>query len=82
MATRYWWQTELTAQGTKEIERKTVYLPGEIRKYKRSNIAAGWEPVQDVGDPWWPLPWVDSDGAPLGVAVVEFANPGAARLHR
>lgn len=80
MATRYWWQTELTAQGTKEIERKTVYLPGEIRKYKRSNIAAGWEPVQDVGDPWWPLPWVDSDGAPLGVAVVEFANPGGSEI--
>lgn len=80
MATRYWWQTLMTNQGTKQIERKTVYLPGEIRKYRRASAASGWESVQDEGDTSWPLPWVDADGAPLGVAVVEFANPGGSEI--
>lgn len=80
MATRYWWQTVLSGQGTREVERKTVYLPAEIRKYKRGSAGLGWEPVQDDGDPSWPLPWVGSDGKPLGVAVVEFANPGGSEI--
>lgn len=72
-ATRYFWESD--ADG-KQTERKTVYLPGEIRKYKRGGTVGGWEPVQDAGDLAWPLPWRDVTGAPLGVAVVEFANPG------
>lgn len=80
-ATRYWWTFDpLRLSGTAEgtgIERKTVYLPGEVRKYKRAG-AGLWQPVMDEGDPAWPLPWRDVRGAPLGVPVIEFANPGGA----
>ena len=75
-ATRYFW--EQGADG-KTVERKTVYLPGEIRKYRRDGAAVGgWAQVQDAGDPAWPLAWRDVGGQPLGVAVVEFANPDGA----
>lgn len=74
-ATRYFWETD--ANG-KTVERKTVYLPSEIRKYKRDGSAVGgWVRVLDDGDNVWPLPWRDPrTGAPLGIAVVELANPG------
>lgn len=72
-ATRYFWDSD--GQG-RQIERKTVYLPGEIRKYKRGGSMGGWEPIQDAGDLAWPLPWRDATGQPIGVAVVEFSNPG------
>lgn len=72
-ATRYFW--EVDADG-KRTERRTVYLPDQIRKYKRG--AGGWEKVEDADDIGWPLPWRSTTGQPLGVAVVEFANPGGA----
>jgi hypothetical protein len=78
MATRYWWQVDYTKTGYPSIERKTVYLPDRILKYKRT--AYGWEAVVDEGDAGWGLQWVDGAGAPLGVAVVEFANPGGSEI--
>jgi hypothetical protein len=76
-ATRYWWTFDPLKPGATGIERKTVYLPGEIRKYRRGG-AGQWQPVQDDDDPTWPLPWVHKSGEPMGVNVIEFANPGGA----
>ena len=77
-ATRYWWTFDPLTPGTTGIERKTVYLPGEVRKYRRTGNGAQWQPVQDVNDAAWPLPWLYQDGTPMGVPVIEFANPGGA----
>ena len=77
-ATRYWWTFDPLTPGTTGIERKTVYLPGEVRKYRRTGGAVQWTPVQDVSDISWPLPWLYQDGSPMGVPVIEFANPGGA----
>jgi hypothetical protein len=80
-AVRYFWTFNPLRPGETGIERKTVYLPGEIRKYQRdSRVENGWIPVQDAGDLSWPLPWVDSRGEPLGIPVAPFANPGGSEM--
>jgi hypothetical protein len=83
-ATRYWYAFDPANPGGAGIARKTVYLPHQIRKYRTSAGLAGatgaWTPVQDDGDSVWPLPWVDRTGQPLGVPVVEFANPGGSEI--
>ena len=76
-----WWQTELTAQGTK-IERRRFTCLGNPQ-IQAFNIAAGGKPVQDVGDPWWPLPWVDKVTAHLWAwRWLNLPTLGATRLHR
>ena len=42
--------------------------------------AGQWEPYRDNGDATWPLPWVDAKGAPLGIPVIEFANPAGSEI--
>lgn len=76
-ATRYWWTFDPLRPGQTGIERKTVYMPGEIRKYSRVGLGQ-WRPVQDEGDPAWPIVWRHKSGAPMGIPVIEFANPGGA----
>lgn len=68
-------------------ERRTVYLPHEIRKYVRTSIGSAislsslWRATSDTDDNGvWPLPWVDQRGDPLGVALVEFQNPGGSEV--
>ena len=79
-AARYWWTgIDPTRPGEAGRERKTVYLPGEIRKYIRGK-SGQWEAIQDEGDTAWPLPWVDTTGAPLGIPVIEFSNPGGSEI--
>ena len=57
------------------------YLPGEVRKYQRApGNVYGWEQVQDPGDASWPLPWLGTDGRPLGFAVWSFRVPGGSEL--
>jgi hypothetical protein len=84
---RYWYTYDPLQPGHTGIERKTTYLPGEIRKYQRrgANDMSGdkslpWVRVQDPGDPAWPLPWVDRLGKPLGITIIEFANPGGSEI--
>lgn len=82
-ATNYFYSFDPLNAGATGVERKTVYLPGEIRKYRRVSAltASGlgstqvWEATQDDGDASWPLPWVDRRGRPLGVTVIEFQDP-------
>ena len=77
-ATRYWWTFDPLNPGNTGIERKTVYLPGEVRKYRRGGSSGQWNPVQDATDVSWPLPWLYADGTPMGIPIFEFANPGGA----
>ena len=49
-------------------------------KYIMGKTAGQWEPHMDAGDATWPLPWIDGKGAPLGIPVVEFANPGGSEI--
>jgi hypothetical protein len=85
-ASRYFYTFNPLEPGKTGVERKTVYLPGEIRKYERTSVLsfAGseltWRPMMDDGDLSWPLPWRDASGKPLGVAVVEFDNPGGSEV--
>lgn len=79
-ATKYFYAFDPLKPGETGKERKTVYLPGEIRKYVRGGADGTWQPFQDEGDTTWPLPWVDATGKPLGVAVIEFPNPGGSEI--
>lgn len=81
-ATRYFWEVD-PLRPTVRRERKTVYLAHEIRKYARGGNGFGsWQPVSDADDGVWPLPWVDAAGRPLGVPVIEFANPGGSEIEQ
>lgn len=82
-ATRYFYTYDPLRPAATGVQRKTVYLPHEIRKYKQGAAYASggmWQPVQDDGDTSWPLPWLDRNGQPLGVPVIEFANPGGSEI--
>jgi hypothetical protein len=81
-AVRYWYTgVNPLRPGEAGVARKTVYLPGEIRKYSMGK-AGQWQPYQDEGDASWPLPWVDVTGEPLGIPIVEFANPGGSEAEQ
>lgn len=79
-ASRYFHTFDPLNPGQTGIERKTVYLPGEIRKYKRQGAHGAWSATIDDGDLAWPLGWVDRRGRPLGVAAIEFQNPGGSEI--
>lgn len=53
-------------------ERRTVYLPHEIQRYVKNGGA--WVPFGD--DETHIQPWVKTNGDPLGVPVIHFANAG------
>lgn len=78
-ATRYFTTFNPLEPGATGKERKTVYLPAEIRKYIKGK-AGEWLPTMDDGDTAWPIPWVDRRGQPLGIPVIEFANPGGSEV--
>ena len=85
-ASRYFYTFNPLKSGVTGIQRKTVYLPGEIRKYERDSITNMigvdnlWRPILDDGDLSWPLAWRDAQGNNLGVAAVEFQNPGGSEV--
>lgn len=72
---KYWWQVDPLSPGSQGTERKTVYMPDQVRKYKRGTGNYGWEPTQDQRDGGWPVPWIGVDGEPLGFAMWVFATP-------
>ncbi|MGB5052679.1 MAG: phage portal protein [Caldilineaceae bacterium] len=82
-ANRYFYTFDPLNPGKTGTLRKTTYLPHEIRKYVQDGKSPnGWATTMDEGDPVWPLPWVTDDGKPLGVALVEFANPGGSEIEQ
>lgn len=89
-ATKYWRTSDPTSTEASNVARCTVYTPVEVRKYIRpatdnqfkayrsrivGNGEDGWYPIQDPGDVGWPIPWVDRQGQPLGIAAVHFISP-------
>lgn len=59
-------------------QRLTIYYPDRIEKYMMAGQGQ-WTPIdaqtmRAEGDSAWPLPWVRSDGRPLGIPVVHFKN--------
>jgi len=55
--------------------RRTLYYPDRIERYRRDARMDAWTPFplpEDGGV--WPVPWVDSRGAPLNPPFVHFAN--------
>lgn len=81
MANRYFSTFDPLRPGETGRQRKTTYLPHEIRKYIAGRNG-GWESVQDEGDNTWPIPWRDSSGAPLGIPVMEFENPDGSEVRQ
>ena len=81
-ATRYFYTFDLTRPGETGKQRKTVYLPHEIRKYIQARDGQWTQIMDDEDNGQWPLPWVGRDGKPLGVAVVEFENPGGSEIEQ
>jgi len=79
-AARYFYTYDPLKPGTTGMERKTVYLANEIRKYMKRG-SGDWEQYRDPEDnDVWPLPWRDNNGQPLGVPVFEFENPGGSEM--
>ena len=55
--------------------RLTIYAPDSVEKYALAGSSeATWKPYRDKGDASWPLPWVDRNGEPLGIAATPFQN--------
>ena len=81
-ANKYFYTFNPLEPGKTGTERRTTYLPGEIRKYIRSQSGTGpqWLQYADEDGGQWPLPWVDGNGEPLGVPVIEFENPGGSEV--
>lgn len=78
-ANRYFYTYDPLKPGATGKERKTTYLPDQIRKYIRA-VSGDWQPYTDEDGAVWPLAWLDSLSRPLGVAAVEFANPGGSEI--
>ncbi len=68
--------------------RQTLYYSDRVEKYISSEKpgggigGTGWEEFKDTKDEPWPIPWVDAQGKPLGLPVVEFANPGGSEIEQ
>ncbi len=83
---KYFYTYNPLEPGKTGIERKTTYLPGEVRKYIRGKDAGTWSRMDgiqsplEVGDTVWPLPWRDAQGQPLGIPIIEFENPGGSEV--
>lgn len=56
------------------VQRKTMYYPERIEKWSRSGGGGDWAMFKDEGDTAWPIPWVDSEGNPMGIAIIPFYN--------
>lgn len=73
--------TETAGQATegqiiREVaQRRNHYYPDRVEKYRR-DINGEWAPYQPPEDEEWPIPWVDADGNPLGIALIHFTNKG------
>lgn len=55
--------------------RMNVYTPDAIYKYVSGKD--GWLPLiepDESGNEQWPIPWLDSQGQPLGIPIAHFKN--------
>jgi hypothetical protein len=56
---------------TQPLWRRTVYYPDRIERYQKDG--QDWKRLASGGD----VPWMKSDGTPLGLPVIHFANGSA-----
>lgn len=71
--TKRWVETVYTGGARADRQRLTIYYEDKIEKY--AGMGQTWEPVQDPGDPAWPIPWkVPGTGEPLGIPIVHFRS--------
>lgn len=53
--------------------RLNLYYPDRVEKYISSPSRPEWQPFRLPGEAF-PLPWVDRQGAPLGIPLIPFHN--------
>jgi len=80
-AVKRWTETYFDGGMARQRYRMTVYYPDSVEKWASpigtlGTSFATWEPFTDSPDEPWPIPWVDSAGQPLGIAVIPFRNHG------
>jgi hypothetical protein len=58
------------------VKRMNLYYPDRIEKWFTlgADKKADWVEWLDDGDKVWPVPWMDSEGKPLGIPAFHFAN--------
>lgn len=58
--------------------RLNLYFPDRIEKWvsDQRTFEGAWVKFTDDEESTWPIPWVDTDGQPLGVPVIHFRNQG------
>jgi len=59
--------------GAGMVRRMNLYYPDRIEKYHSTTAAPYWQPHRQPDEPF-PLPWLDRNGAPLGIPVIHFRN--------
>lgn len=57
------------------VQRRNLYYPDRVEKYMR-DVNGEWAAYQPPEDEEWPVPWIDSTGDPLGIALIHFTNKG------
>lgn len=71
--TKRWQEVRYDGGARQDIERLTIFYPDKIEKYK--GMQGAWEPVQDAGDPGWPIQWINPrTQEPLGIPVVHVRS--------
>lgn len=93
-AIKYWYTLDPINIEASNVLRATVYTRDAVYKFARFSDSRqarwfkvvgektddGYFPIQDEGDTAWPIPWRDSSGEPLGLAVVPFTSPRGSLL--
>ncbi len=69
----------------------TIYYPDRKEKYIMDGTMAsglgqfqeaGWRKYKENPSDPWPIPFVDQNGNPLGIPVIEFSTPGGAIINQ
>lgn len=78
LACKYWRVSDPLSEQHRQ-RRRTVYLPDRILRFKEDAAGQyGWtplEPREGLAVQWW-TDTMQEGGQPLGVACIEFPNPG------
>jgi len=71
-AAKMWNEATIIDDETVFVKRRTVYYEDRIERFVM--IDGEWEPFIDSAFPQWPISWVNADGSPIGIPVVDFIN--------